>query len=486
MNVLMLASEMTPFCKTGGLADVIGALPSALAPHGVDARVLLPHYSLLDLAGRTVQTLGTIHIRFDGQIISAEVQELLAPDSTVLPTRVYLLDCSRYYHRARLYGEPDDTLRFGFFCRAALEIVRQPQLLNWRPEIVHGHDWHAGLFPAYQRTTLEGGEVKMRTVFSIHNLAYQGAADKELLPRLGLDWSTFTPEGLEFYDSINPLKAGLVYSDVLTTVSPTYACEIQTPELGEGLDGVLRKRSSALHGILNGIDTEKWNPARDTYLAAPYSEEYSQNKALCKQALLRSCGIKGRDSAPLIGLVSRLSSQKGLDLVAEALPEMLEAGATFVLLGSGDARYMELFAQLATHYGSTASFHLGAFNEELAHQIYAGADFFLMPSLYEPCGLGQLIALAYGTIPIVRHTGGLADTVENWNSETCCGNGFVFEEFSARAMLRAIRSALETYNSPAWPRIVSNAFAARWTWDASAARYAALYQSTVKIDRTPL
>lgn len=474
MNVMMLASEMTPFCKTGGLADVMGALPAALAPYGVDARALLPHYSTLDFAGHTLESLGRVHVPFDGEIISAELQQLVDSAS---PTPVYLLECPRYFRRARLYGEADDTLRFGFFCRATMEILRSSLLGDWRPDIVHGNDWHAGLFSAYLKTTPEGRALDVKTLFSIHNLAYQSTSPSSLLPRLGLDWSTYTLHGLEFYGKINPLKAGLVYSDVLTTVSPTYAREIQTPARGEGLDGVLRERSASLHGILNGIDPAEWSPRHDPFLAFPYSESQPANKARCKAELLRRCGFKGHEKAPLIGLVSRLSSQKGLDLVAEALPEILDEGVTFILLGSGDARYMELFGELAKRYEGAASLNLGAFDEALAHQIYGGADFFLMPSLYEPCGLGQLISLAYGTVPIARRTGGLADTVADWDDDA--GDGFLFDEFSTRAMLRAIRRALAAYASPIWPQVVGNAFAARWTWEGPAAQYADLYKSMV-------
>ncbi|HEX8550522.1 MAG TPA: glycogen synthase GlgA [Abditibacteriaceae bacterium] len=475
-NVLMLASEMTPFCKTGGLADVIGALPRALASQNIDARVLLPHYSGLDYAGRSRVSLGEITVPFDGALVRAEVQQLVAP-AAVLGSRpdttVYLLDCPRFFHRAKLYGESDDILRFGFFCRAAVEALRAPHLLNWKPDFVHCHDWHAGLFAAYLRALKM---TQLRTVFSIHNLAYQGLAPAAFLARLQLPLELFTPSGLEFYGQVNPLKAGLVFCDALTTVSRTYAGEITTPERGEGLDGVLRARQADLHGIVNGVDYDVWNPATDTYLAANYSASSPRGKRTCKAALLERCGLSAsRIDRPLIGLVSRLSSQKGLDLVAETLPDMVAMGATFVLLGSGDARYQGLFESLGKQYGDAASFNIGTFNENLAHNIYAGSDFFLMPSLYEPCGLSQLIALAYGTIPIVRATGGLRDTVEAWDGIQ--GTGFLFDEFQADALLDTTQQALLAYTSREWPGLVQNAFAARWPWESSAQRYAEIYDS---------
>ena len=481
----MLASEMAPFCKTGGLADVVGSLPQALAKCGVDARVLLPHYSGLDFAGRSLVSLGEVAVPFDGGIVRAEIQQLVAPISSANDVAVYLLECPRFFRRAQLYGERDDILRFGFFCAAASELVRKPNALGWTPDIVHCHDWHAGLFAAYLRNR----DAPIKTVFSIHNLAYQGLAKAEYLPRLGLENNLFSPQGLEFYGRINPLKAGLVWCDAITTVSQTYAREITTRARGEGLDGVLRERENVLSGIVNGLDYDLWNPATDPLLPAPYSASDAAGKKECKAALLGRCGLSAsRLNRPVIGLVSRLSSQKGLDLVLQAMPQIVASGATFVLLGSGDARYLPLLRKLGDRFPDAVSMNIGVFDEPLAHLIYGGADMFLMPSQYEPCGLGQMIALAYGTVPIVRATGGLKDTVANWDGAQ--GDGFVFQEFSSGAMLAAIRRACNAFDSEEWPRIVTNTLAARWPWETSARDYAQLYESlmeggTVEFDRTP-
>jgi starch synthase len=481
LNVLMVASEMAPFAKTGGLADVVGSLPRALRHQGVEARVVLPHYSSINTNDRAVVSLGVIHVPFDGEVHLAEVQQLVSDDTRsgiADEATVYLLECPRCFRRPQLYGYSDDILRFGFFCRAVLEMLRNPRLLRWKPDVIHCHDWHTGLLPAYHRTALkeEPRLQDIKTAFSIHNLAYQGLAPKENLPRLGLDWSTYTVAGLEYFDMINPLKAGLVYSDALVAVSRRYAREIQTPEYGEGLEGVLKERSGVLHGIINGIDYDEWNPRQDPFIAAPYGNGGTlAGKARCKAALLERIGLQKHADKPLLGIVSRLSSQKGLDLVAEALPALVARGCTLVLLGSGDTSYLQLFNRLGKTYSDRVSTNLGAFDEELAHAIYAGADFFLMPSRYEPCGLGQMIALAYGTIPIVRATGGLADTVREWNAETRCGNGFLFEEYSATGMLQAVDRALSACGSTAWSSLVANALAEDFSWDVSALRYKELY-----------
>ncbi|HEX8834408.1 MAG TPA: glycogen synthase, partial [Abditibacteriaceae bacterium] len=372
----------------------------------------------------------------------------------------------------------------GYFCRAAIEMLRLPNLLKWQPDIVHCHDWHCGLLPAYLKTVYadDAALQSLKTVFTIHNLAYQGLAPKENLPLLGFDWSLFNSRQLEYYDQINPMKAGLVFADEITTVSVQYAREVQTPEYGEGLEGVLHERKAALHGIVNGIDYSQWSPLHDTYLCTNYSATKPANKAKCKRELLRRIGLAttSRKRIPVVGMVSRLSSQKGFDLVAEALESMLEMGCLFVLLGTGDEKYVRLFENLGQQFPQSTSINLGSYNEELAHHIYAGSDFFLMPSLYEPCGLGQMIALAYGTVPIVRATGGLADSVHEWNPQTGSGNGFVFEKFSADAMLDAVRRAISAYHSKEWPALVQNTFACDFSWDVSAERYQDLYASLIE------
>lgn len=480
----MVASEVTPYAKTGGLADVIGSLPAALAARGVDVRVVLPRYESIDEGQFPAQVVGRIQIPFDGGV---QTGQLLQVDTAHSAVATYCIDAPQYFGRKRLYGESDDLLRFGFFSRAALEL---PRVLGWHPNIMHCHDWHSGLLPAYCHNLQNSWRVEAdsrcdaRTVFTIHNLAYQGLADKEFLPRLGLDWSLFTVQGLEYYDAINPLKAGLVFCDALNTVSPQYAREIQSPHFGEGLDGVLRDRSVVLAGILNGIDYKQWNPDTDPIIAANYNTGDMSGKAACRRDLLQRVRLPDDPTKPVIGMVSRLSSQKGFDLVAQALEPMLAMGFQFVLLGTGDQHYQRLFEDLGRRFAGAVSVNLGVFNDDLAHRIYAGSDFFLMPSRYEPCGLGQMIALAYGTVPVVRATGGLADSVREFDVPLGQGNGFTFEEFSAQALLDALRRAKCCFGSPQWPRLLQNALECDFSWDLSAAQYESLYRRVLGMERS--
>lgn len=538
MRILMVASEVAPHAKTGGLADVLGSLPTALRELGHDVRVLMPRYSSVELPPNA--TAKNVLVPFDGTgravkiwgDFAAETAPLIpaAPTSTKSKTTsraprakarvlaasatpienvvttaasqkaknfpppisastretvpTYFLDAPEYFARPRVYGYDDDILRFGFFSRAALEL---PRAAGWIPDIIHCHDWHTGLLPLYLWRLKSGGAARelasTRTVFSIHNLAYQGLARKEFLPRLGLDWSLFNLQELEYFDRLNPLKAGLVFSDEVTTVSPTYAREIQTPQFGEGLQGVLEARSGTLKGITNGIDETVWNPKTDAHLAARYDVFDLSSKRKCKRDLQGRCGFDAKEDAPILGMVSRLSSQKGFDLVARALRPMLAMGCRFVLLGSGDERYVKQFHALQDQLAPRVSMHLGKFDDELAHRIYAGADFFLMPSRYEPCGLGQLIALRYGTIPIVRETGGLADTVTEFDAARGVGNGFLFGDFEAGALLDALAQALEIYRSPHWNALRQSAMSADFSWRASAARYETMYQTVVRRER---
>jgi starch synthase len=476
MNVLFVASEATPFCKTGGLADVIGSLPGALGNCGIDARTILPRYRDLETSGYEIEDLAELSISFDGVLQRATLQRAVPTHNSQHKTQNYLLDAPQYFNRAQLYGYDDDALRFGFFCRAVLDSLPILEAReNFAPAVLHGHDWHCGLLPVYMQTLQIANP---KTIFTIHNLAYQGLAAKEFLPRLGLEWSLFNFHQLEFYDRINPLKAGLVFSDAITTVSPTYAREIQTPQFGAGLEGVLAEHAHQLQGILNGIDYQKWNPRTDEFLAAGYDRENSEGKQQCKRDLLRETGFPAEaGSTPVIGIVSRLSSQKGFDLIASALPDLLAMDCRLIVLGAGDEYYMTLLRNLGKRFAGRAVFEVGEYNEALAHRIYAGSDLFLMPSYYEPCGLSQMIALAYGTIPIVRATGGLADTIKNFDARTGSGNGFVFHAYNTQAMLNAIREAIACYHSPHWEMLVQNAFLCDFSWDASARKYAELYRN---------
>lgn len=477
LKVLMVAAEAVPFVKTGGLADVAGSLPHALAAQNIDARLVLPHYRAIDEAQFPLRPLETLHLPFDGLVHRATIYSVEPP--TDVP--VYFVDAPPYFQRDKPYGYEDDILRFGFFSRICLELSAR---LGWVPDIIHCHDWHTGLLPVYLATQRPHYPQlsHTKTVFTIHNLAYQGERDKAYLPRLGLDPTLFNYHQLEFYGKINPMKGGLVFADALTAVSQGYAEEIQTPEYGAGLEGVAQARTGVLHGILNGIDYAEWNPRRDTYITQPFGPDDSAGKAGCKRDLLREVGLPptGRNKVPVIGMVSRLSAQKGFDLIATALEPMLELGCYFVLLGSGEPQYIKSMQQLQARFPQSVACSLGHFDNALAHKIYAGSDFFLMPSHYEPCGLAQMISLAYGTVPIVRATGGLADTVHEFDPKSGIGNGFAFRPYSATALLAAVTRAVACYKTKAWPQLLINAYACDFSWDASARQYAQLYRAVAE------
>jgi starch synthase len=482
LRILFVASEVDPFAKTGGLADVAGALPKALAAQGHDVRVFMPKYRGVErAAGELRPVLPRVEVPLGDRTVAGAVVEGRLGKSVP----VYFLGQDAYYDRPSLYttaeGDyPDNCERFTFFCRAALAALAP---LDWVPQVIHAHDWQTGLIPVYLETLYRDTAAyrDIATVFTIHNLAYQGLFWHYDLPMTGLGWDLFTPAGIEFYGKLNFLKGGLVFSDFLTTVSPTYAREIQTPEYGEGLDGVLRERAGDLVGILNGIDYEVWNPATDAEIPKRFGPEDLEGKTACKAALREEMGLTdpGRP-APLVGVVSRLADQKGLDLVAAAVPAIVRAGGQFVLLGAGDERYETEFTRVARAHPRAVAVKIG-FNAGLARRIYAGADCFLMPSRYEPCGLGQLIALRYGTIPIVRRTGGLADTIREWDPAAGTGTGFCFDAPTPEACQDAVRRALGVYARPsAWPRLVRNAMAEDFSWEASASSYVSCYKKAVK------
>jgi starch synthase len=398
---------------------------------------------------------------------------------------VYFLAQDHYYDRPGLYGTAegdfsDNCERFVFLGRAALAALPG---LGFVPHVIHVHDWQTGLVPAYLETLYRDDPASrdIATVFTIHNLAYQGLFWHYDLPLTGLGWDLFTPAGVEFYGKISFLKAGLVFADVLTTVSPTYAREIQTAAFGEGLEGVLQERSADLVGILNGLDYEVWNPATDGDLPKRFGPDEFGGKAECKAALRAEMGLQDRGrGAPLVGVVSRLADQKGLDLVAAVVPPLVAAGGQLALLGAGDERYERLFADLAEAHPDAVAVKLG-FSAGLARRIYAGSDLFLMPSRYEPCGLGQLIALRYGTIPVVRRTGGLADTIVEWDPGAGTGTGFLFDALTPEACQAALTRALQAYDEPtSWRRLVRNAMAEDFSWEASAQKYVTAYRKAMK------
>lgn len=486
----MAASEAVPFVKTGGLADVIGSLPVALSHCGCEARIALPYYSTIDLTHHEVERAGEIDVHFDGELHQVAIHRAVPLPTYLDPSFArraersvaYLIEAPRYFDRSQLYGYDDDILRFGFFSRACVELLGFLSTAEgWSPDIVHCHDWHTGLVPAYLVAAANGSASPAKSVFTIHNLAYQGLTPKHYMPRLGLDWSLFNYHQLEFHDQINPLKAGLVFANEITTVSPTYAKEIQSPDYGAGLHGVLQEHAHILDGIINGIDYSHWNPLDDCYLPAHFSKEDLAGKKACKLDLLKSVELTGDEDTPLLGIVSRLSTQKGFDLIASALESLVAAppaglGCRLIVLGAGDEYYMRLLERLARKFPRETAFHLGQRNEALAHKIYAGCDMFLMPSHYEPCGLSQMISLAYGTIPIVRATGGLADTVTEFDPETGRGHGFVFHDYNSLAMLEAVRRGVQCFHSESWPALMRQAMECDFSWDASAQKYLELYR----------
>jgi starch synthase len=481
MNVVLVASEGVPFAKTGGLADVAGALPRALARVGVDARLILPCYRQARDAGVPLKDSGLVlKIPVGPNVLEGRVQVGAIPGSDV---PVYLIDRPAFYDRPGLYQRDgvdyaDNAERYIFFQRAALETIRA---LGFHPDVIHANDWQTGLIPVYLDEFYRDTPVFARTgsLFTIHNMAYQGSFWHWDMPLTGLDWRLFNWRQLEFHNRLNFLKAGLVFADILSTVSPTYAKEIQTPEFGCGFDGLLRARRHDLHGIVNGIDPSVWNPRIDPHLAANYdADTFATGKAACKAALQRRAGLPERPDVPLFAQIGRLDPQKGWDMLIDIADDLLAGDVQMVVLGVGAPRYHSMLESLAARYPGKLRAFL-EFSPPLAHQIEAGADLFLMPSLYEPCGLNQLYSLAYGTIPIVRATGGLADTVIDATDENLArgtATGFAFRDANADGLRGAIHRALTLWpDRAAWSRLVRTAMLADWSWDRVARDYLGLY-----------
>jgi len=477
-RILFVASEMFPLAKTGGLADVIGALPKALAKRGHDVRVLMPKYrATYAVDHRTERVLDLPDIRFGTFSLGCgiDASDVLQRDGGrgTGGVTVYLVEHFGLYDRDRLYGYGDDWVRFGLLCKVALEL---PKVLNWRPDIIHCHDWQSGLVAAYLRTMYRSDPffAGTATVFTIHNLAYQGNFDPSVREALGLPPETFQMHGLEFHGQFSFIKGGLYYADMLTTVSPRYAQEIQTEQFGEGLHGLLRDRAQQgrLVGILNGIDYEVWNPKTDELLPARYDvRTVGKGKATNRQALLQRVGLTDGGEM-VIGVVSRLAHQKGFDVVASAADALLRLPVKLVVLGAGEQE--PLFAELQKRYPEKVAARLGVVDEELAHLIYAGADAFLMPSRFEPCGLGQMIAMRYGTAPIVHAVGGLADTVRDFDPVTQQGNGFTFNELTPDALVKTTERAVSICRKrKLWQALIRNAMREDFSWEKSAQQYEA-------------
>ncbi len=480
MNILIACSEAVPYAKTGGLADVTGALLTEFRRQRLKATLFLPLYRGIRERFSLFSTGKTVNVRMGDSIYSGR---LWKKGRAVTP-EAYFIECDVLFDRPELYGTaegdyPDNDLRYIFFSRAVLEACIA---LDVRPDIIHCNDWQTCMIPLYLKT-LYRRQRQFRTtatLLTVHNLGYQGIYDAGSMSLTGLGWDFFVPDRLEFFGKLNILKAGLIYADRLTTVSTTYAKEILDPEYGFGLDGVLRSRKDDLYGIVNGIDHAEWDPERDTLLAAPYSAVNMKGKQACKKAFCTAAGINDT-SAPLIGIVSRLSDQKGLDLVLQAFDELVDLGAAVAVLGKGDEYYHRAFLRKAKQHSGSVQVTIG-FEETLAHKLYAAADFFLMPSRYEPCGIGQLIAMRFGTVPIARRTGGLADTIKDYDHLRRAGTGFLFHDLSSSALLDGVKRALCVYtDAAAMKGLAKNAMAQDFSWTVSARKYLELYREAKRI-----
>lgn len=470
MNILFATSEAVPLAKTGGLADVAGALPKALNENGADVRIIMPKYEEIpDAYLLEFRLIAEFQVSFGWRnqycgLLTAQIDGV----------RYYLIDNEFYFKRRGLYGYGDDAERFVFFCFSVMEAVRYMQ---FHPQIVHCHDWQTGLIPFLLRTryAFDPAWAYTKSVFTIHNLKYQGLFSMELIKELtGAGDDMFVPDKLEYYGAASCMKGGLVYADKLTTVSGTYAQEIQTLYYGEGLDTLLRYRSGDLIGIVNGIDEELFDPMNDAALHTPYRNSLSR-KRKNKVELQHEIGLTESSDIPLIGIVSRLVEQKGFDLIAAVLDELLQEEVQLVVLGAGERRYEELFRDAANRYPDKAALWLG-YSDRMARRIYAGSDLFAMPSMFEPCGLSQLIALRYRSVPVVRETGGLKDTVHAYNEYTGEGNGFSFANYNAHEFLFTVKRALGLYRQEEeWKRIVENGARADYSWSSSAKAYRNVY-----------
>ncbi len=479
-KVLFVAAEAVPFAKTGGLGDVIGSLPKELRQKGLDVRVILPKYQDIPASFQDQMTLKaefTVPVGWRQQYCGIHMLEHQG-------ITFYFVDNEYYFKRHGFYGYGDDAERFAFFSRAVLEGLDK---IDFMPEVLHCHDWHAAVVPVLLKANYADRPEyqSVKTVFTVHNLRYQGVFPQVVMADiLGLEWQYFQPDGLEFFDAVNYMKGGLAYADRITTVSRTYAQEIQDPFYGEQLDGLLRKRREDLSGITNGIDYDDYNPAVDKALFVNFDVSCIEKRQENKTRLQQQLKLPVKD-VPLIAVVSRLVGPKGMDLVEYALNDMVKHlrqtgqekyGVQFVVVGTGEARYENFFKYLAWQFPGKLSANI-IFDDRLARQVYAGADLFLMPSLYEPCGIGQLIAMRYGCLPIVRETGGLKDTVTSYNSHTGEGTGFSFANYNAHELMETMERALALYEDrPTWEKIIKNAMRRNFSWQESARQYQEVYE----------
>ena len=478
MRIVFAASEGVPFSKTGGLADVAGALPKALVASGHEVQLLLPRYRMTK-PGKPLPQFKSLTLPLPAGFKFASLQD----GGTADGVKTSLVECPEYFDREGLYqtnGQdfPDNALRFAAFSLACLEALKRSEN---PPDIIHCHDWQSALIPIYLRHLYQNDPffANVSVVFTIHNLGYQGSFPPHVLPQIGLHYGVFTIDGLEFYGKACLLKGGILFSDFVTTVSRKYAEEIQTPEFGYGLEGVLKSRADRLEGILNGVDYAAWSPATDKLIATNYTPENLAGKDACKKALLEKMGARQIVlDRPVIGIVSRFAAQKGFDLIADIAEELMAMDLYIVALGTGEPEYEALFRALAAKYPEKFLVKV-AYDNTVAHQIEAGADMFLMPSRYEPCGLNQIYSLKYGTVPVVRATGGLDDTIQNFDGKV--GTGFKFRDYTPDALLGAIRQAVEVYRQPkVWRKLMLNGMKKDFSWDASAQQYIKIYQTLQK------
>jgi len=477
MKLLIAASEAKPYAKTGGLADVTGALLEEYSRMDIEAYLMLPLYKTVRQGFDLTDTGLKVTVPVGNRLYSGRI---LSHGSSV-----FFLECEDLFGRDDLYGTPagdypDNAARFIFFSRAVLEACMAQELY---PDVIHCNDWQTGLVPVYLNTFYRAGPLKgATTVMTIHNLGYQGLFNSSFFPLTGLPPEWFDPGGVEFYGKLNFLKAGIVTADIITTVSDTYAKEILTREFGFGLEGVLAKRARDLYGVRNGIDTVEWNPESDMHIPALYNALDISGKTECRKRLIRECYLTdGEGNPPLVAMTGRLSMQKGIEILLESADEILSSGARLVILGKGDSFFQKRLEDFgAAHRGHV--FVKVGYDEPMAHRIYAGSDILLMPSLYEPCGLSQLIAMRYGTIPVARSTGGLADTISDYEPLRGRGTGFLFKEYRASSLKECLRSAFCTYvDRRRWKRIISSAMRKDFSWRKSALKYVELYKKALEM-----
>ncbi|GCE49456.1 starch synthase [Thermosporothrix hazakensis] len=486
LNILMVAAEIVPFVKVGGLADVVGALPKALKALGHDVRLVMPRYRQVDPERfHLTKVLSAVPVSMGDYQVQVDVLQGTIGENVP----VYMIDAPRYFERENIYGYTDDGERFILFCRAALEVVRA---LAWPPDIIHCNDWHTGIIPNWMQTVYQDDPFfqNTATVYTIHNLAYQGIFGYRLLEVAGVAENGFLyPHITELANVVDVMGRGILFADVITTVSERYAQEILTPAFGEKLDHLLRSRKERVFGILNGIDYQEFDPAIDRYIHTNFDAHSLDKRVENKADLQEHAHLPVRPDIPLLGMISRLADQKGFDILAQIMQPLLAQGVQFVVLGIGDQKYHELFQNLAARYPDQVAIFL-TFNSELAQRIYAGSDMFLMPSRFEPCGLSQMIAMRYGSVPIVRYVGGLADTVPEYNPETEEGTGFVFHDYDPWALFASIIRATTVYRlKDEWRKLQLRGMDADHSWHRSAIRYVEVYRKALEFhqrDMNPL